>query len=328
MLTHSGKFITVFIGALLLIVCSCTTTVEKAVSTGKNSEILVYIDTKLWESPVGDSIRAIFMKAQDGLNQPEPMFTLLPLNELDDLFKKHRNILRVIISDTVKEARLQYSDNVFAKPQSYVEAMASDPDHLIELLKKGEHALINKFRHTDFLRIQRAYKMQESITIQNQIRSDFGLSMIVPKSFYVAKSSPGFLWLRLETNRYSQGLMIYRQEYNGDQMPDPQFLLDWKNNITQLNIPGEVEGSYMITDTLTHPIISTTSMNFGDATEIRGLWIIMGDFMGGPYVSVFFTDPDKKFLYGLDGYVYYPSRDKRDLLLQLEAIIHSAEFAK
>jgi hypothetical protein len=326
--TFSGKFSMLLSGVIIFFASSCTTTVEQAVSTGNNSEILVYIDNKLWESPVGDSIRSIFMKVQDGLNQPEPMFTLLQLDKLDDLFKKHRNILRIIVNDTVKQPRLQYSDNVFAKPQSYVEAMAPDAHQLTELLKKGEKSLIDKFRQTDFLRIQRAYKMQENVPLQNQIRKDFGLSMVIPKSLYLAKSSPGFVWLRLETNRHSQGLMISRQDYLGENMLNPQFLLDWKNSITQLNIPGEVEGSYMITDTLTHPIVGTTTMNFGNATEIRGLWITMGDFMGGPYVSVFFTDPDKRYLYGLDGYVFYPSRDKRDLLLQLEAIIHSVEFSK
>ena len=315
-------------GAILFIATSCTTSVEQSVSTGKNSEILVYIDNKLWNSPVGDSIKSVFMQVQSGLNQPEPMFTLLQLDQLDDLFKKHRNILRVIVNDTVKEPRLQYSDNVFAKPQSYVEIMASDAKQLIQLLKKGEETLIDKFKHTDFLRIQRAYKMQASIPLQNQIINDFGLSMVIPKSFYLAKSSPGFAWLRLETNRYSQGLMIYRQDYTGEEMLETQFLLNWKNLTTTYYIPGEMEGSYMIIDTLAPPAISKTSMNFGDAIEIRGLWITMGDFMGGPYVSVFFTDPDKKYLYGVDGYVFYPSRDKRDLLLQLEAIIHSVEFAK
>ncbi len=304
----------------------CTSPVEQAVSTGKNAEILLYIDNKLWQSPVGDSLKMIFMQPVEGLNQPEAMFTLLQLDQLDDLFKKHRNILHIIVSDTVKKPIIQYSDNVFAKPQTYVEVFASSAEEMTILLKKAKNILFEKFRQTDYARIQRAYKMQENIPLQNKIKNQFGVSMIIPKSFYLAKETSEFFWLRLETNRYSQGLMIYRTEFKDSTMFEPKNLIDWKNKLTEMYIPGEVEGSYMSTDTLTQPIVGKVKLNDSEVTEIRGLWITIGDYMGGPYVAVFLTDPGLKYLYCFDGYVYYPSRDKRDLLLQLEGIIHSARF--
>jgi hypothetical protein len=325
MKTSFGKILTGF--CLLFIIASCTTTVEQAVSTGKNAEILVYMDKKLWQSAMGDSIRQLFTQPMEGLNQPEAMFTLLYMESLDDLFKKHRNIIHIVVNDSVKSPKIQYAENVFAKPQTYIEAFASSTDEMTELLLKTMDVLIEKFRQTDYARIQRAFKMQESILIQNKVKNQFSVSMVIPKSFYVAKEANDFMWLRLETNRFSQGLMIYRTGFTDSTMLDPNKLIAWKNSVTELHIPGEVEGSYMRTDTLTYPITGKVKWNNQRVVEIRGLWITMGDYMGGPYVTLFMVDPELKYLYAFDAYVYYPSRDKRDLLLQLEGIIHSVRFS-
>jgi hypothetical protein len=326
MKSHTIKAIIILITGIM--VASCTTTVEQAVSTGKNAEILIYMDKKLWQSDLGDSLQSIFMQPQQGLNQIEPMFTMLHMAELDDLFKKHRNILSIEINDTIKEPVLQYSEHVFAKPQTYVEAKASSKEQMVTLLRSAENILFEKFRQTDYARIQRAYKMQESVVIQNKVKNMFGVSMVIPKSFYIAKESPDFMWLRLETNKYSQGLLVYRKEFVDSTAMQPQSLIAWKNSITQEHIPGEVEGSYMRTDTATSPIVNYVKWNNTKVLETRGLWLTIGDFMGGPYVTLFMTDPDLKYIYAFDAYVYYPSRDKRDLVLQLEGIIHSVRFIK
>ncbi len=315
-----------YIIAFIAFLSSCTTTVEQPVSTGRNAEILILTDKKTWNSPLGDSVRAIFMQYMEGMNQPEHKFKLLHIEKLDDLFIKHRNILRIVISDTVEKPLLRYSENMYAKPQTYVEALASGINEMTVMLRKAEKILFEKFRQTDYARIQQAYKMQKSVFLQNKVKDKFSVSMVIPKSFYLAKEAEDFLWLRLETNLYSQGLMIYRMKFTDSSMLNPENLIRWKNTITQKHIPGEAEGSYMRTDTLTYPIVSTVKCNDVPVIEIRGLWLVMGDFMGGPYVTLFMTDPQLKFLYAFDCYVYYPNRDKRDLLLQLEGIIHSVRF--
>jgi PAS domain S-box-containing protein len=48
-----------------------------------------------------------------------------------------------------------------------------------------------------------------------------------------------------------------------------------------------------------------------------------GDFMGGPFVSYTFLDPKYKRIVTIDGYVYFPGQDKKNLLRQVEAIIYS-----
>lgn len=312
---------------IILSFFSCTTTESTTpVSTGRNAEILITTTKSIWESETGDSIRMIFSQPMEGLNQIEPMFRFLYLEELNDLFKKHRNILSIVIDANIEEAVLQYSDNVFASPQTYVEAIAPNTNELIKLLNKGQKSLFEKFRKTDFARIQTAYSRQTNPATQNKIQNQLGVKLSIPSSFFIAKQTPDFAWLRLETSKYSQALMIYRREFIDSTMLQPEFLRAWKNTITRLHIPGQMEGSYMMTDTLTQPSFRWINHNAGKAIEMRGLWITMGDFMGGPFVTIFMTDPAQQYLYAFDSYVYYPSQDKRDLVLQLEAIMHSASF--
>jgi hypothetical protein len=59
---------------------------------------------------------------------------------------------------------------------------------------------------------------------------------------------------------------------------------------------------------------------------LRGLWKVHGDFMGGPFVSVTTLDPIRGRVLTLEGYIYAPRKDKRELMRQVEAMIYSVRF--
>jgi len=63
------------------------------------------------------------------------------------------------------------------------------------------------------------------------------------------------------------------------------------------------------------------------AVETRGLWEVNGNFMGGPFINYTLVNEKTNKVVTLDGYVYAPNAPKRDLLLQVETIIHSLEFS-
>jgi hypothetical protein len=48
--------------------------------------------------------------------------------------------------------------------------------------------------------------------------------------------------------------------------------------------------------------------------------------MAVPFISYTFPDERSGNLVTLEGYVYYPNHDKRDDLLQLQAILHSVKM--
>ena len=50
------------------------------------------------------------------------------------------------------------------------------------------------------------------------------------------------------------------------------------------------------------------------------------DFMAGPFVSYTIVNPTHDKLITAEGFVYYPNKEKRDYLRQLEAMIYSIRF--
>jgi len=61
-------------------------------------------------------------------------------------------------------------------------------------------------------------------------------------------------------------------------------------------------------------------------TELKGLWRLEGDFMGGPFISLSTVDTIRNRVVTVEGYVYAPKNDKRNFLRQTEAILYTLEF--
>ena len=66
----------------------------------------------------------------------------------------------------------------------------------------------------------------------------------------------------------------------------------------------------------------------GYAVEMRGMWKVENDFMGGPFVSYTFADKRTGNLVTMEGYYYEPNQKKRNMVLQLEAILYSLKFVE
>lgn len=79
----------------------------------------------------------------------------------------------------------------------------------------------------------------------------------------------------------------------------------------------------MSTERRIDQVYYASSHNGNYATEMRGLWRLIGDFMGGPYISLAQLDIENQRVVVAFGYVYAPSKDKRNLLRQVEAMIYS-----
>jgi hypothetical protein len=62
------------------------------------------------------------------------------------------------------------------------------------------------------------------------------------------------------------------------------------------------------------------------AAEIRGLWRMENDYMGGPFCSLTVYDSTRARLVTVEGYAYAPYFDKREYVRQIEAVVRSLEF--
>jgi hypothetical protein len=84
----------------------------------------------------------------------------------------------------------------------------------------------------------------------------------------------------------------------------------------------------MTTGTYMPPTLEFIRFRGRDFAQVRGLWEVENDYMGGPFVSHSFYSPDGSEIICAEAFVYAPKYDKRQYLRQVESILFSWEWAK
>ena len=99
-----------------------------------------------------------------------------------------------------------------------------------------------------------------------------------------------------------------------------------RDSVMKTNMPGENDGSYMSTVVVYSPEFKEVTVRGKYCAELRGLWETKGDMMGGPFVSRSFVDEVTQRVITVEGFVYAPQLDKRNMMRQLEAYISTAKL--
>lgn len=74
------------------------------------------------------------------------------------------------------------------------------------------------------------------------------------------------------------------------------------------------------------PIFKETMTNNNYTAEIRGLWSVTEDFMGGPFISTSRVDSERARIVTVEGFVYYPNNEKRKYMRWFEALLSDVTF--
>lgn len=299
-------------------------------SVGKSSEILVVTDnTGQWNSMIGDSIINFFSREVPGLPQPEPMFTLvnIPVDAFNNVYKKNRNIFIADIDASFEKPVVETKKDLWAKPQRVIKITAATEEGFISEFENNKDVFMELYLRNERERVINAFKSTEKIIIANDLKEQFGIYLTIPSGFNIATKAKDFLWIRKETVEYSQGIIIYTYNYDDTLVFKHENIVSKMDQITKEFIPGSVENSFMqVAHDYNEPVMKRVNFNDNFAVEARGLWKVENDFMGGPFVSYSLVDQRDQKVLTLDAYVYAPGEEKRDLLRQLEAILHTFRF--
>ena len=325
--------------AIILMVSMMTACAEnrnrsgKDRSTGGTAEILVVVQNDdQWTGRIGDSIRHFFCDYQYGLPQPEARNEVKHIKEAGfaELFKKHKCIFQVEIDPSLEKAVAETAEDLWAAPQRYVKLKAPNITSWVELFEKQKEVYQQWFDVVERARILNVFRPTKDEAIEKALANKFGFTLTVPQGFYIAKDEPDFMWLRKELERSSACIVIYQTPYLDTLQFETNSLVAMRDMMMQQHIPGPSEGSYMATETEFVPPLVTTVSDFpaGYTKEMRGMWRVINDFMGGPFVSYTFADSRTGKLVTVEGYYYEPNQKKRNMLLQLEAIAYSLKFVE
>jgi hypothetical protein len=296
--------------------------------TGRAGELVVVISDEAWEGNPGKLLRETLAQEHLALPQDEPLFDLVKVQHegFKSIFKTTRNIIQTRITPNVDSSGVIFQDNVWASPQATVIIQAKNEEEFEKLFNQNKDQITSYFLKAEKDRLTQNYEKYYERGIYNVLSKNFGVTMKVAPGFQIAKEKKDFIWLRYETPEISQGIILYTFPYVSDSAFTIDYQLKVRDSVLRANVPGPVEGSFMTTERRIEQVYNFRKHNGNYASEMRGLWRLVNDFMGGPYVALAELDAANQRVIVAYGYVYAPSKDKRNLLRQVEAMIYTLKL--
>lgn len=297
--------------------------------SGQAGELVVVMQPEYWEGDAGSVTRKLLAQTVPALPQPEPMFsiTAIPHEGFGDIFKTTRSLLIVHISSP-KETKsgILFKDNVNAYLQRTVTITAKDQAEYIELFNQNADKILRYFLEGERNMLMSSYSQYFEAQVSERTKSKFNIDICVPPGFKVDLDTTDFLWIRYETPELSQGLLIYTFPYTSDSTFSSEYLAAKRNIFTHNYVPASVPNSYMAIENRVPLTCKTLKLNGNYTFEMRGLWQTENDYMGGPFINLATLDMLNNRVVVFDGFVYAPSKDKRNFIRQMEAMVYSAKF--
>jgi hypothetical protein len=326
------KKLFIFLSIAIFIFASCDNDPSKLLPnvSGKAGEVVLVIEPNQWSSEPGEQFRKKLSQQHPALPQKEPVFDLIhiPYNAFTNIFKIHRNIIIAKIDKDVHEPKMVVQQNVWAKPQIIITVLAPNDSSLTAVLKEKGDFMVERILRKEIERYAKNYKKYEEIEIANALERKFGIRLTMPKGYTLDVDTTDFVWIESRGRSDAvQGLLVYSYDKPEVELTT-DFIFAKRNQFTKRFVPGAAKNSYMAVESQMIPFRREMKINGINVIELRSLWKIKNDFMGGPFVSFAFIDEEHNKVINIDGFVYAPQFDKRDYLRQLEAILSSVQYPK
>jgi hypothetical protein len=320
------------IGVLLVIVSlfiSCGSGENKKIlkdANGRINHLLIVMKNSDWQGDLGDELRKIIAEPVLGLPQPESQFevTQVPLESFGSMFRATRSVLNIGIAD---ENSFTVASNVYASPQKIVTITGKTKEELIEEIKKNSQKIVTIFKNADLIATQKEvlskYWEPSNIKTFNQQ----GFTIKIPRNYNKVEDSGDFVWYRYHiSGGNSMEIIAYTVPIMSEDDENGNNIVAMRDAIGEKYIPGEIEGSYMITEEAYTPHIFEVELDGKKAFETRGKWEVKNVYMAGPFLNYTVVDKTNNRLVVVEGFTYAPSINKRDYMFELEAILKTLKI--
>jgi hypothetical protein len=311
---------------LLFLLGACNSGSVLTNSTGAPNEVIVVMPTAQWNGSAGEALKDALNKSVPGLPQPESQLTVSytdPAN-FDGFLKVVRNILMVEIDHTMyTKTTMTQSFNLWARNQAILKIKSPDEASFDLFVAQREAEITDFFIAQERSRKQELLKKNYNLSVQNQIKDQFGIDISIPEDMKNARDTTDFFWVTNDAKKGRQDLIVYSFPYTDQNTFTKEYLIAKRDSVLKANLPGVFPNSYMTTEMRYDPIYTPLEINGKYVGELRGLWKMVGDMMGGPFVSHARVDTKNQRVIVTEGFVFAPETKKRNHVRSLEAILYS-----
>ncbi len=292
-------------------------------SSSATNEVLAIIGENEWQEPHGRALFDVLNSPMAGMPQREANFRILQIDpkNFTKTFKMARNIIEVDISNSYTQTKMTSELNKYASGQVVLTLKSPDKESLEVYLKENQRQLVDYLINKELERIALWLK-KESATPKTRIYNTFGFEIAYPKGLSNITEDENFFWATNSSGESRQDVVIFSVPYTSESIFEKDSLIATRNRILGEHIKGSFD-SQMSTSKAFEPDYRKLEIDGIFRAELRGLWEMTTDMMGGPFVMQAFVNEKTNRVIFVDVYVYAPEKKKRNLMRNLEGAFYT-----
>lgn len=302
---------------------SCDSSGNFFSASGSTNEVIVIMDESAWEGSAGRALFNVLNSNAKALPQPEPNFRILQLTpeNFTSTFKVARNLIIPEISNIYSYPKLTADIDKYAMGQVIMYIHAPDTAQFVEFVTENEESIIDYFITKELERNAKYIKNQSKEPVA-RVKQVFGIDIHFPRGLPNITEHENFYWATNNAPRKRQDIVIYQFPYTSETIFEKDSLIQVRDRVLGEYIKGSF-GSQMATATIYPPDYRTMEKDGLFRAELRGLWELTSDMMGGPFVMHAFVNENTGMVVVVEVYAYAPETNKRNLLRNLESTLYT-----
>ena len=155
---------------------------------------------------------------------------------------------------------------------------------------------------------------------EKEVLTTVDCRILVPSDLVKTKSGRRFIWLSDDGSTTMRNICVYSAP--GTDV-SAERLIEIRDSVMRVNIKGETDSMYLSTERRIAPTLRTIKVGGRTIVEMRGLWQMQGDIMGGPFVSHTIVDTLRGRTITAEAFVYAPGEPKRNIIKRMEAALYT-----
>ncbi|WP_294083771.1 DUF4837 family protein [Proteiniphilum sp. UBA5384] len=309
--------------ALFVLFTSCDGGGSFFSASGSTNEVIVIMDKNAWEGAAGRALFGVLNSNVKAIPQPEPNFRVVQLtpDNFTSTFKVARNVIIPEISDIYSYPKLTADLDKYAMGQVIMNIHAPDTASFIQFVTENKESIIDYFISKELERNAK-YLMTQSKEPIARVKQVFDINIHFPKGLPNITEHENFYWATNNAPRGRQDIVIYQFPYTSETVFERDSLIGIRNRVLGEYIKGSFD-SQMTTTTVYSPDYRKMETDGLFRAELRGLWEMSSDMMGGPFVMHAFANENTGMVVVVEVFVYAPEMNKRNLMRSLESTLYT-----
>ncbi|MDG2234759.1 MAG: DUF4837 family protein [Flavobacteriaceae bacterium] len=309
----------------LSVMASCNSKIDRSQafvpeSSGNLNHVTVVMPESDWNSSLGNTIRTSMGSIYEGLPLDEPRYSLRYMNSIafTGFARQNRNIIW-FQKDSI--SRFQLAKNQFARPQILALVTGEDTDAQAFTFNENMELLMQTLGENE--RIEKLRRINKSLSTEKNLTDRFGIFLKYPSAYKTVKDTTNFVWIQKPIQKGHLNIISYVLPLNALNGVFNKRILNIRDSIGKIFVPGRLPGSFLITERAFRPYFYKVFLDGKQGYLTKGTWEVKNDFMAGPFVNYMISDTINKRIIVLEGFAFAPSVSKREYMFELNTILNT-----